>query len=70
MVDLRSLTVLVVKKGNEYLVGMGCVLRWSVSVYDAWQTRKMEDARKVARKVGGTVMLFNPAVNQIREVKG
>ena len=68
--DVREKTVLIIRKGDEYLVGTICFsteLRWSKSKYDAWATRRREDAERVAGMVKGTVMLFNPIVNQIRE---
>lgn len=68
--DVREKTVLIIKRGDEYLVGVICFsteLRWSKSKFDAWTTRRREDAEMVAGTVGGTVMLFNPIVNQIRE---
>lgn len=70
--DVREKTVLIIKRGDEYLVGVICFstgLRWSISKYDAWTTRRREDAERVASAVGGTVMLFNPIVNQIREAR-
>ena len=54
--DIRRKTCLIIRKGNEYLVGFSVYsrdLRWSLSKWDAWRTRDMEAARKVARKVGG-----------------
>lgn len=69
MMDIRTKTVLIIKRGDEYLVGTICFstdLRWSKSKYDAWTTRRREDAERVASVVGGTVMLFNPIVNQER----
>ena len=68
--DVREKTVLIIKRGDEYLVGVICFsteLRSSKSKFDAWTTRRREDAERVAGTVGGTVMLFNPIVNQIRE---
>ena len=68
--DVREKTVLIVRRGDEYLVGTICFstdLKWSKSKYDAWTTRRREDAERVASVVKGTVMLFNPIVNQIRE---
>ena len=72
MMDIRTKTVLIIKRGDEYLVGTICFstdLRWSKSKYDAWTTRRREDAERVASVVGGTVMLFNPIVNQEREAR-
>lgn len=54
-VEIREATRLVIKRGNEYLVGLivgGPELRWSLSAYDAWWTRNPEEAQMVARKTG------------------
>lgn len=70
--DIRKKTVLIIKKGGEYLVGTilySTDLRWSASPWDAWATRTREFAEAVAEKVGGTVMLFNPIVGQVREAR-
>lgn len=70
--DVREKTMLIIKRGDEYLVGVICFsteLRWSKSKFDAWTTRRREDAERVASVVGGTVMLFNPIVNQEREAR-
>ena len=67
--DIREKTVLIISKGNEFLVGTilySTDLRWSISPWDAWTTRKRRQAEVVAEKVGGTVMLFNPIAKQIR----
>lgn len=71
--DCRQYTNLIVQKDGEYLVGcvMGTrILKWSNSPYDAWMTRIKERAIRVSDKVGGSLMLFNPVVGQIREYKG
>lgn len=68
--DIRTKTCLIVKAGNEYLVGriMGTMmLKWSTSPWDAWMTRDRAAAEAVAGKVDGTVMLFNPVAKQLRE---
>lgn len=70
MMDIRQATVLIVSKGNEFLVGTICFstdLRWSISPWDAWTTRIRQQAEAVAKIVGGTVMLFNPIAKQLRE---
>ena len=41
--DIREATVLIIRKGNEFLVGTICFstdLRWSISPWDAWTTRE------------------------------
>ena len=70
--DIREKTVLIIRKDNEFLVGTICFshdLRWSISAWDAWATRNRTQAEAVARKVGGTVMLFNPIAKQLREAR-
>ena len=69
--DIRRATCIIIRKDGEYLVGAilySTDLRWSWSPYDAWRTRRKEDAERVARKVGGELVLFNPIVNQRRVI--
>ena len=69
---IRKATVLIVKRGAEYLVGRipySLEFRWSRSAYDAWGTRDRESARRVARATGGDVWLWNPVTGQLREAK-
>ena len=71
--DCRQYTGLIVQKDGEYLVGcvMGTkLLKWSSSPYDAWITRTVDSAVRVSVFVGGSIMLFNPVVGQIREYRG
>lgn len=68
---IRKATVMIIKRGAEFLVGRipySVELRWSQSPYDAWKTRDRESAKKVARKTGGDIWLFNPVVGQLREI--
>lgn len=67
--DVRKATRLIIRKNGEYMVGRilySRELRWSTSPNDAWWTRDMEKAEFVARQLGGTVVMYNPVVNQIR----
>ena len=67
--DVRRATCIIIRKDGEYLVGTilySTDLRWSWSPYDAWRTRRKEDAERVAGKVGGEMVLFNPIVRQMR----
>ena len=69
--DIRLKTVVVIRRGSEYLCGRSKVtgeLMWSQSPYDAWNTRRMPDAERVAGRIGGRLVLFNPVVAQVREV--
>ena len=70
--DIRLYTRLVIRKGNEYLVGVQKVtgnLRWSISPWDAWWTRTRANACSVADKIDGTICLFNPVAGQIRRYR-
>ena len=67
--DIRRKTGLIIRKGNEFLVGTICYskdLRWSISPWDAWKTRDPGAAQRVAEKVGGEIDLFNPVAGQRR----
>ena len=64
---IRRKTCIIIRKENEFLVGTilwSTDLRWSGSPYDAWSTRNRGDAERVARAVGGEMVLFNPIVNR------
>ena len=71
MMDIRRETCIIIRKDGEYLVGTilySTDLRWSWSPYDAWRTRRKEDAERVAGKVGGEMVLFNPIVRQMKAI--
>ena len=71
--NIRECTVVIIKRGAEYLVGRipyTAELRWSRSPYDAWRTRKKDTARKVARRVGGDLWLWNPIAGKLKELGG
>ena len=69
--DIRRMTCLIVKKGNEFVVcrqvGTG-LIKWSTSPWEAWSTRIRANARSVAEKIDGEVFLFNPVVGQIKKM--
>ena len=72
MMDIRRETCIIIRKDGEYLVGTilySTDLRWSWSAYDAWRTRRKEGAERVAGKVGGEMVLFNPIANQKRVIE-
>lgn len=67
--DYRLKTCIIIRRNNEYLVGMNWLsneLRWSIDPYDAWRTRKKDFAQEVARLVGGVMVLFNPILGEKR----
>lgn len=70
--DYKKKTGLIIRKDGQYLVGTilySTDLRWSWSPYDAWITRSWKKARMVARKVGGKIVMFNPAIRQMKELE-
>lgn len=70
--DIRKQTGIIIKREGMYLVGRiiySTELRWSRSPWDAWITRDRGKAERVAGKVGGTKMLFNPVAGQIRRME-
>ena len=67
--NVREKTGIIIQKGNEYLVGVVVgtkILRWSISPWDAWITRRRDKAFMVADRVGGERVLFNPVAGQLR----
>ena len=70
--DYKKKTGLIIRKDGQYLVGTilySTDLRWSWSPYDAWITRSWEKARMVAGKVGWKIVMFNPAIRQMKELE-
>ncbi len=66
--EIRRQTCLIIENQGKYLVGFtGFALRWTESYSDAWRTRDIEEANKVVRRFGGTIMLFNPVARQLRK---
>ena len=66
-VDIRRYTRVIIRKNSEYLQCKDSVcggLVWSTSPWDAWWTRNANNAREVAKKVGGIAILFNPIVGR------
>ena len=65
--DIRLYTGLIIRKDGEYLVCRDPFghLKWSNSPWSAWSTRIIANARSVAEKVGGEIMLFNPVAGKV-----
>ena len=59
----------VIRKDGEYLVGVPytdtLMIRWSTSPYDGVRLHRRSTARKIADRVGGTVMEFNPLTGRV-----
>ena len=71
--DIRLQTVLIIRKGNEYLSGRNLLtgqLIWRQDYSDAWKTRIRAAAQSIAEKTGGEIYLFNPVVCQLRKYVG
>lgn len=70
--DIRTKTGLIIRKDGEYLVacqiGTGNLV-WSISPWDAWITRRREDAERVNAVIGGELTLFNPISGQVRRAE-
>ena len=70
--DIRLQTGIIIEKDGEVLV---CAvlysnqLRWSTSPWDAWITKEEKYSAKVAERVGGVEMLFNPVAGQLRKFR-
>ena len=70
--NIRKATRVIIRRGTDFLVGTilySTDLRWSVSPWDAWGTRDMQKAERIARSTGGDLWLFNPVAGQLREVR-
>ena len=70
--EIRRKTCIIIRKDGEYLVGTilySTDLRWSPSPFDAWRTRRKEDAEREAGKVGAELVLFNPILNSKKELE-
>ena len=71
--DIRTKTGIIIEKDGEYLVAVDIFrtsLVWSSSPWDAWITRRKDQALIVADKVGGCRVLFNPVAGQIKRMEG
>ena len=67
--ELRKHTFIIIRKNGEYLAGRvfySKQLRWTIYAHEAAKTRKKELAEKVARRVGGIMMLYNDITRDIR----
>ena len=69
--DARLKTALIVVKDRQYLSRVEIVtgrVVWDPHLSNAWTTRDRKAAAAVARKLGGTLALFNPIVWEVREL--
>ena len=69
--EIRKKTCIIIRKHEHYLQGTDMMTRgliWTWSAWDAWKTRRMDEAKSVARATGGVMVLFNPIVGQKRVI--
>lgn len=69
---IRRLTAVIVERDRKYLSGICQVtgkIIWSNSAYDAWSTRNLDTAMRIAWKVGGSIRLFNPIVGKVKKLR-
>ena len=69
--NIRQKTRLIIRRGPDYLVGRilySAEFRWSASPWDAWWTRNREKAERIAKIVGGVMVLYNPIADQMKVI--
>lgn len=67
MSDIRKYDRYIIRCRKNYLFGvsMGGKLDIRPSPWDAWSTKKIQDARMIAARIGGKVVRFNPAEGSV-----
>jgi hypothetical protein len=68
---IRRQTSLIVVKNGQYLSHRNMVtgkIEWDPHLSRAWRTRNRDDAQKLARMLGGRLMLFNPIIWRTKEL--
>ena len=71
MVDIRKQTYIIIRKNKLYLQGKECFvneMKWTQYRHQAWRTRNKKQAAKVAKAVGGVMVLFNPVADQTKVI--
>lgn len=69
--DIRTRTVLVVRKDGQYLSRREMLtgrIVWDPHLGNAWKTRNREKAREKAEKYGGVLVLFNPIIWEVKDL--
>ena len=70
--DLRKHTIIIIRKDGEYVASRmlrSNYIRMTIYAHEAVKTRDRELAEKVARAIGGTMMLYNDITLEIREFR-
>lgn len=69
--NIREQTCIIIRKNRLFLQGKECFTnkpKWTQYRHQAWKTRDKEQAEKIARKVGGVMVLFNPVADQTKVI--
>ena len=65
-------SVFMIKRGNEFLVALPyqdtLFVRWSIYKYDGAMIHRRMIAKRVADRVGGRIVKFNPVSGRLNEV--
>ena len=70
--DLRKHTFIIIWKDGEYVASRmmrSNTIRMTIYAHEAAKTRDRALAERVARAIGGTMMLYNDITRDIREMK-
>lgn len=71
--DVTRYDGILIQKGKKYLVAVRNngkqTLKWSTSPWDGVLIEKLSDAQRVAKKVGGKIVRFNPVTGVISLVR-
>jgi len=70
--DLRKHTFIIIRKDGEYVASRmmrSNYIRMTIYAHEAAKTRDRALAERVARAIGGTMMLYNDITRDIREMK-
>lgn len=70
--NVSDCDVFVVRSGKQFLIGTEStpdgrkkIPLWGQYKYDAWRTKNIFAARRIARILGGNVCMFNPVTGEI-----
>ena len=69
--DIRTKTCIIIRKNRLFLQGKECFTndpKWTQYRHQAWRTRNRQKAERIARIVGGVMVLYNPIADQIKVI--
>ena len=70
--DIRLRTCCIIERDGHFFraLGIDYLPCWSDSPWDAWRTRDLDAAHRVAWQFGCRVWLFNPVAGQLAVMEG